>query len=669
MYPEQGRRRVVIEGVQPEVDGGRFAAKRLQGDNLVVQADIFTDGHDLVSAALLYRHDSEAEWSEAAMESLPNDRWRAAVPLPRLGRYRFTLIGWVDHFLTWQTDLKKKVAAGQDVELQLKIGAMLIDAASARATADRGDLGTMATRLRAGNPAAEERIDTALSSDLRILMDRNPDVSFATRYARELLVTVDPPRAGFSSWYELFPRSAGETGTHGTFADVERRILPYIASMGFDVLYFPPIHPIGLAHRKGKNNTATAESSDVGSPWGIGSDAGGHKSIVTALGTMEDLHSLIKTARKLGIDLALDIAFQVSPDHPYVQSHPDWFQHRPDGSIQYAENPPKKYQDIYPFNFDSDDWVSLWSELVDVFHFWIGHGITIFRVDNPHTKALPFWEWAIEKIKSEHPEVILLSEAFTRPKIMFYLAKAGFTQSYTYFAWRNTKAELTEYFTEITQPPVCEFFRPNAWPNTPDILTEQLQLGGRPAFVSRMILAATLSANYGIYGPAYELGENQPRETGSEEYLNSEKYEIRQWDLQHPESLRDMITRVNRIRKKNQALHSDRSLRFHTSTSEQLLCYSKSSEDQSNVVLTVVNLDSFKTSSGFVELDLVELGLEEDEIFQVHDLISDARYTWRGSRNYVHLDPAIIPAHIFEIVRIPRPREIDLYGRAKETER
>lgn len=663
MYPEKGRRRVVIEGVEPEVDCGRFPAKRVQGDELVVEADIFTDGHDLVSANLLYRHESETVWSERLMKSLPNDRFRAGFPMPHLGKYLFSIVGWVDHFLTWQTDLRKRLEAKQDVSMELILGAQLIEAAANRSSKDTESLKKIASILRDQKSGSNDRITLALGIELRSMMSRNPDLTFATRYKRDLVVIVDPPKARFSSWYELFPRSAGQGLTHGTFKDVEQRLLPYVASMGFDVLYFPPIHPVGSTYRKGRNNAIRAAAEDPGSPWGIGGDQGGHTSIHPQLGTLEDLRSLVAKAREKGIDIALDIAFQVSPDHPYVREHPEWFLRRPDGSIQYAENPPKKYQDIYPFNFETESWQSLWSELLEVFLYWVEQGITIFRVDNPHTKALPFWEWAIAEIKQRHPEVILLSEAFTRPKIMYYLAKAGFTQSYTYFAWRNTKWELTEYFTELTQTPVRDFFRPNVWPNTPDILTELLQFGGRPAFVCRLILAGTLAANYGIYGPAFELQEHEAREEGSEEYLNSEKYEIRDWNLADPDSLHDMIARVNRIRRRNPALQNDHSLRFHDTTSEHLLCYSKTSPEKDNVILTVVNLDVFNTRSGFIELDLEELGVAEGETFQVHDLLSDARYTWREPRNYIELNPQVVPAHVFQIIHGQRrERDVENYS-------
>jgi len=485
------------------------------------------------------------------------------------------------------------------------------------------------------------------SDELVRLMERNAERKFTTRYAGELAIEVDPRRAAFSTWYELFPRSAGAAGAHGTLRDVEAQ-LPRIARMGFDVLYLPPIHPIGTTFRKGRNNVVTAEDDDVGSPWAIGGTEGGHKAIHPSLGTMDDFRRLVDAARSRGIELAMDIAFQASPDHPYVAEHAEWFQTRPDGTIQYAENPPKKYQDIYPFHFESDAWADLWKELCDIFRFWIDKGVRVFRVDNPHTKPLPFWHWVIRTVKKHQPDVIFLAEAFTRPKIMYWLAKAGFSQSYTYFAWRNTKYELTKYFEEITKPPLSDFFRPNAWPNTPDILPEYLQYGGRPAFTIRLMLAATLSANYGIYGPAFEHFAGTPREPGSEEYLDSEKYEIRHWAATD-DDLTELIALVNRLRRDNPALQQNLTLQFHATSNADILCYSKSAG--TDVVLTIVNVDPHNTQAGYVDLDLAALNLDANQPFQVHELLSGARYTWHGPRNYVSLNPHVVPAHIFRIRR------------------
>jgi starch synthase (maltosyl-transferring) len=656
---DEGRSRVVIEAVKPEIDGGRFPAKRVVGERIVVEADIFADGHDSLSAVLRYRKDKSSNWEETPMEPLVNDRWRGAFEVTETGQYRYTLQAWVDGFKSWRDRLEKKLAAGQEVALDLLAGAQIVEQAAKRASGkDRRTLGKFAAELRAAN---DEAGDSPISEDLAALMDKYPDRRWAVTYDKTLCVEVERMKARFSTWYELFPRSCGKAGQHGTFRDCEER-LSYVASMGFDVLYLPPIHPIGRSFRKGRNNELVPAADDVGSPWAIGAEEGGHKSIHPQLGTLADFERLVAKAKEFGIEIALDIAFQCTPDHPYVKEHPEWFRKRPDGSIQYAENPPKKYQDIYPLDFETEDWQSLWDELKSVFIFWRERGVRIFRVDNPHTKPFPFWEWVIREVKKEYPDALFLSEAFTRPKVMCRLAKLGFSQSYTYFAWRNTKWELTQYFTELTQSEVADFFRPHLWPNTPDILTEYLQFGGPPAFMARLVLAATLGANYGIYGPVFELCENIPREPGSEEYLNSEKYEVKDWTLDRPDSLKEFIARVNRIRRENSALQSDRSLRFHPVDNDELICFSKRTEDHSNTILTVVNLDSNYTQSGWVELWLEELRLDPQQPFQVHDLLTDARYIWHGARNYVELNPRSVPAHIFRVrPRIRREQDFDYF--------
>jgi starch synthase (maltosyl-transferring) len=644
----EGRKRVVIEGVQPEIDGGRFPIKRVAGDTVIVEADVHCDGHDFVGCCLLHRRESEPGWQEIRMEPLGNDRWRASFPVVELGRHRYTIESWVDHFHTWRSHLSKRIQAGQDASIDILIGARLIEEAASRAAdADSAQLQEWARRLKTeGDSEKKQRL--ALDEDLPAIALRYPDRRFATRYERELSIVVDRPRARFSTWYEVFPRScAPEPGRHGTFRDCERW-LDYAANMGFDVFYLPPIHPIGRTFRKGRNNAVVCQPGDPGSPWAIGAQEGGHKSIHPELGTVSDFERLVAKARSRGLEIALDIAFQCTPDHPWVREHPEWFRHRPDGTIQYAENPPKKYQDIYPLDFETENWRELWEELRSVFTFWIGKGVRIFRVDNPHTKAYGFWEWVIGDIKRNHPDVILLSEAFTRPKVMYRLAKLGFSQSYTYFAWRNTKWELTEYFTELTRTEVREYFRPNLWPNTPDILTGYLQRGGRPAFITRLVLAATLGASYGIYGPAFELCENTPREPGSEEYLDSEKYEIRHRDLNAASSLQSLIARVNRARHENPALRSDISLRFHGVDNDLLLCYSKTG-DEANAILVVVNLDFQHTQSGWVDLDLTALNIEPGGPFEVEDLLTGGRYIWHGRRNYVELDPHRLPAHVFRV--------------------
>jgi starch synthase (maltosyl-transferring) len=654
-----GRKRVTIERVKPEIDGGRFQTKRVVGESVEVEADIFADGHDALSASLLYRRDGDPNWIETRMKPLVNDRWRGHFIVTEIGTYCYTVRAWVDRFESWRQNLAKKVEADQDVAVEVLTGAELVEQAAKRATA--ADLKRLQEFVRAMRTPAPNP-QTAFSEELAGLMATYSDRSWAVTYDKELQVRVDRPRARFSSWYEMFPRSyAARAGEHGTLRDCERH-LSYVAEMGFDVLYLPPIHPIGMSFRKGKNNSLVPAPDDVGSPWAIGSAEGGHKSVHPQLGTPEDFRRLVATANERGIEIALDIAFQCTPDHPYVREHPEWFRKRPDGTIQYAENPPKKYQDIYPLDFETAAWQQLWEELKSIFLFWIKQGVRIFRVDNPHTKPFVFWEWVIRDIKKEYPETIFLAEAFTRPKVMYRLAKLGFTQSYTYFAWRNTKPELTDYFTELTQTEVNDFFRSNLWPNTPDILTEYLQLGGRAGFMTRLVLAAMLGANYGIYGAAYELCENIPREPGSEEYLNSEKYELKHWDLNRPDSLRELIAQVNRIRKENPALQADRNLRFYPVNNKELICFSKTTDDRSNTILTIVNLDPHHTQAGWIELPLDELRLDPHQPFQAHDLLTGARYLWHGSKNYVELDPRNIPAHIFRLrLRVRREQDFDYF--------
>lgn len=643
----EGRRRALVERVSPEIDGGRFPIKRVIGEKVVVEADAFADGHDVLSCMVLYRREGETAWSEAPMELMVNDRWRGEFTVTALGRYQYTVQAWVDRFKTWEHQLHRRVEAGQDVRVDLLIGAdLLAEAADAAPETDATILRSYEHALRNGDAEA------AFAHDLAARMAANLPRRFATTYLRELIVVVDIERARFSSWYELFPRSASpEPGRHGTFKDVINR-LPYVVELGFDILYMPPIHPIGRVFRKGKNNSVTALPDEPGSPWAIGSSEGGHKSIHPELGTLEDFHELVRRARDYGIDVALDIAFQCAPDHPYVKEHPEWFRARPDGTIQYAENPPKKYQDIYPFDFESSDWEGLWYELKSVFEYWIAQGVRVFRVDNPHTKSLRFWEWCIGELKAKHPELIFLAEAFTKPKLMYGLAKRGYNQGYTYFTWRLSKWELTQYMIELTQTEVHEYFRPNFWPNTPDILTPQFYPGHRSTFLARATLAATLTASWGMYGPVYELLEHVPVQ-GREEYIDSEKYEICHWNLDRPDSLRHFISGLNRTRKENPALQTNTGLRFHPVEinyveNEQLIAYSKSSPDGSNIILVIVNLDPLSTQAGWVGLPLAEWGIEGS--FQVHDQISDARYIWSGEFNYVELSPQM-PVHVFKVRR------------------
>ena len=648
-------RRIVIEGVEPQIDCGRFPIKRTVGEDVRVRADIFADGHDDVAAVLRYRRAGDQRWREVSMTAVENDRWEAAFIVDALGRYEYTIEAWIDRFASWRHDLSKRVAAGQDVTSELLEGAALIASAIERhpvVGSTSGPVPEILRTLRAA-PESGRRVAAALSDDLAAFMTARPDRAQSTSFERVLEVVVDRERARFGSWYEMFPRSAGpDPSRSATFAEAAG-MLPYVASMGFDVLYLPPIHPIGTTFRKGRNNSLTSDPHEPGSPWAIGSEAGGHTAVEPGLGTIDDFDAFVAAAAAHGLEIALDIAFQTSPDHPYVREHPSWFRRRPDGTIKYAENPPKKYQDIYPLNFESEDWQPLWHELKRIFEFWIEHGVKIFRVDNPHTKPFRFWEWALADLRRQHPDVILLSEAFTRPKVMQYLAKAGFTQSYSYFTWRNSRDELVEYFTELTRPPVSEYLRPNLFANTPDILHAYLQRGGRPAFQVRLVLAATLGASYGIYS-GFELTENVPLRSGSEEYLDSEKYQIRIRDYQHADSLAELIGRINAIRRTHPALQYDSGLAFHRTDNGDLIAYSKRSPDGRDLVFVVVNLDPRNMQHGFVQLPLVDWGITPHATVEVDDLLSGERYFWRGEWNYVRLDPQDRVAHVLH-VQLPRP--------------
>ena len=644
--PRAADGRVVIESVSPQVDGGRFPTKTTLGDSVDVTADVFADGHDMVACILRYRPASARAWSETPMELLGNDRWRGSFTPTELGPWQFEVMGWIDQFATWLDGLQKKLAAGLDVDVELAIGARLLMEAAGRVKGkDAERLASIAEAISEETSPQDERVALCASDHTVTLVRDHPDRSRASKSEIRWPVVVDRERAVFSTWYELFPRSwAKKAGEHGTFADVEER-LDYVAGMGFDVLYVPPIHPIGITYRKGPDNRLGGGAGDPGVPWAIGSKEGGHTAINPLLGTIEDFRSLRDAAAARGVELALDIAFQCSPDHPWVTEHPEWFRHRPDGSIQYAENPPKRYQDIYPLDFETEDPEGLWMALKGVFDHWIDEGIRIFRVDNPHTKPFTFWEWVIGEIRQNHPDVILLGEAFTRPAVMHRLAKVGFNQSYTYFAWRNTRSELIQYMADLSE--VSHFFRPSFWPNTPDILTEELQTGGRAAFIVRYVLAATLSSACGVYGPAFELMEHLPLHRGSEEYLHSEKYEIRRWDIDATNTLAPVIAQVNKARHSHPALQRNRSLVFHPADNDLLLCYSKSSAD--DVVLVVVNLDPHHAQAGWIALDLESLGLSPDQSFMVHDLLTDRRYLWHGQHNFVRLEPEGIPAHLFAV--------------------
>jgi starch synthase (maltosyl-transferring) len=646
--PADGTRRVFVDRVAPSVDGGRHPVKRVVGDTLEVEAVLVCDGHDRLAGVVHHRYEDEPTWRETALTAAGNDRYRASLPLPRLGRLLYQVEAWVDTFNSFREGLAKKVAAGLDVGLELRQAAQLLDAAARAASPPAALLLELARRLGDPDLASATRAALVLDPLLEVpaALDRRRAVSSAIHAA-----VIDPPLARSGAWYELFPRSLGKDGKHGTFRDVEEH-LPYVAGMGFDVLYFPPIHPIGKTKRKGPNNSLTAGPTDPGSPWAIGAAEGGHTAIHPALGTLDDFRRLVTRARALELEIALDIVWQASPDHPWVREHPEWFSRRPDGSFQCAENPPKKYEDVYPFDFSTPAWRELWTALRDVILFWVQQGVTLFRVDNPHTKPLAFWAWCIDEVKRRHPETVFLAEAFTRPAMMHALAKLGFSQSYTYFTWRETKPELAGYLAELTSGEVAEFFRPNLWPNTPDILPAHLTWGTRATFLSRLVLAATLSPSYGIYGPAFELLDKTPR-PGVEEYLDNEKYQLRRWNLDDPQSLRPVITRVNRIRKENPALLEDRNLTFHPTDDDAILAYSRRSRDGKNVVLVVVSLDAHLRRASHVHLDLGALGLQADERVQAHDQLGDGRWLWQGPRAYVELDPAL-PAQIFRLRRRDR---------------
>lgn len=657
----EGRQRIVIENVRPRVDCGEFPAKAVLGEHLRISANVFTDGHDRVDTRIMYRHDSGEKHETAPMAPVGQDRFEGIIVIDKPGAYHFTIEGWVDHFTTWQEDLQKRVDAGQNVEVELRIGAGLIREAVKNASeADGATLNEIADKLENPDSAALV-VSQALGSGLRDLMKACAPHHWATVHETEYTVRVEPPLAAFSAWYEIFPRSfCSSSGEHGSFKACLPR-LKDIADMGFDVVYLPPIHPIGTTNRKGKNNDPVAAPDDPGSPWAIGSSEGGHKSIHPDLGTMEDFHDFIQAARDLNLEVALDLAYQCSMDHPYVKDHPEWFKWRPDGTIQYAENPPKKYQDVVPFNFETEDWQALWDELKSIVFFWIDAGVKVFRVDNPHTKPFGFWEWLIRETHKEHPEVVFLSEAFTRPNVLNRLAKIGFSQSYTYFTWRNTKQELVQYMNDLVETEVSDFLRPNFWPNTPDILPEYLQIGGRPAYVIRLVLAATLSSNYGIYGPAYELAVNEAI-PGTEEYLASEKYEIRTWDYNRPDSLRQYIADLNQIRRDNAALHQTGNVTFHHVDNDNLLFYVKKTRDLSNVLFIVVNLDPFHTQAGTVQVPMQELGLATNRSYLIYDQLSEDKYIWRGEYNYVELNPHINPVHIFRVhSRMRREADFDYY--------
>ncbi len=646
---------VVIRRITPSLDNARFAVKRAVGEEIHVEADVFKDGHDEVAVLLKWRKSGDKTWRETPMKPLANDRWSGVLAVTSPGAWEFTVEAWGDMFFSWQHELEKKFAAGlRDLQSEILEGAAFIESAFKRAgkTTDGDALKKMALAMRAAN--AEQAHELAHDADLCGLMRVHADRSLSTTAEPFHPVWVDRERATFAAWYEFFPRSAeGKPDSGSTFRDCLPRI-DDAKAMGFDVIYFPPIHPIGTSNRKGRNNSLKCEPGEPGVPYAIGNNkqgvnGGGHKDVAPELGTLEDFDWLVGELKKRDMEIALDFAINCSPDHPYVKAHPEWFFKRPDGSIKYAENPPKKYEDVYPLNFHNENWRELWEELRDVILFWCEHGVGIFRVDNPHTKPVAFWEWVIAEVKAKFPGTVFLSEAFTKPNMMQELAKVGYTQSYTYFTWRNTKHELAEYFTELTQGPMKEFFRANFFPNTPDILPEFLQKGGRPAFMIRAVLATMAVPAYGIYS-GFELCENTPV-SGKEEYLDSEKYQFKGRDWNAPGNIKDYIARLNKIRRENRALREYRNLRIQSSENDNILCFSKTTETFDDALLVAVTLDPWNAQAGFINVPLGDFGLGENDPYLVEDLLTGERFAWRGSRNFIALDPHHRPAHVFRVRR------------------
>ncbi len=651
------KNRVIIANVQPEIDGGRYFIKRVAGESVHVSADVLADGHDALRASLLFRHEHATAWEEVPMASLENDVWEASFTVRDTGFYTYTIHAWIDHLLNWHQGFLKKYADGQLMDVELRLGAQWLERTAALYAGDKATLLLHYADLL-GNPDKQQQATEAvLSSDFAALVSKFPAKLIVTEYTRELRVRVGRERELFSSWYEVFPRSCSpDPGRPGTLRDVEQ-LLPRVHALGFDVLYLPPVHPVGKKNRKGRNNSVTALPHEPGSPWAIGNDEGGHKAINPELGTLEDYRSLISKAAGYGIEIALDLAFQCAPDHPYIQEHPAWFVWRPDGTIAYAENPPKKYQDIVPINFETDDWEALWEELRSVILFWCEQGVRIFRVDNPHTKAFHFWDWAINSVQQQYPDTIFLSEAFTRPKVMAQLAKGGFTQSYTYFTWRNTKADIEAYMLELTRSPLREFFRPNFWPNTPDILPYELMGAGQAKFAVRLVLAATLSSNYGMYAPAYEFMENTGSSSGKEEYEDSEKYVVRHYDWTYRTAITELTASLNRIRRSHPALQSTWNIHFTRTDNDMLMSYVKLTDDRSDVIWCVVNLDEKHVQHGYVETPKALLGIHGGVRLRITDLLTGEVYHWFNDWNYVELRPAKQAAHLFAVEFLADPVE------------
>ena len=641
------RKRVLIENVQPAVDNGRYFIKRVLNESVKVTADIYADGHDTIRASVLYKKASQKKWTEIFMNADGNDAWSANFTVTEKGFYEYKVIAWIDHLSYWYKGFLKKEEAGQHLSVELEEGVLLLTETAANYPKTKAKALLDAAKKLGDKKGYKEAVAAVQEASFGEMIQAFPLKRFISESAPNLKVRVERTKALYSTWYEFFPRSASPDASRwGTFKDCHT-ILPRVAEMGFDVLYFPPIHPVGKVNRKGRNNSVTAEPGEPGSPWAIGSDEGGHKSVNPELGTMQDYEDLISAAKDQGIEIALDLAFQCAPDHPYVKEHPEWFIWRPDNTIMYAENPPKKYQDIVPLNFECDEWESLWEELKSVIIFWVEKGINIFRVDNPHTKPIPFWEWAIAEVHKKYPDVLFLSEAFTRPKVMAGLAKAGFNQSYSYFTWRINKHELQEYMTELTRTESREYFRPNFWPNTPDILPYHLQGGGPNIFVQRLLLAATLSSNYGMYGMAYEVMDNKGNFNGKEEYLDSEKYEVKHYNWNLRNRVTDAITKVNRIRQEQPALQNTWNIHFTATGNDNLMSYLKIEGD--NIIWCIVNLDPHHTQSGFVEVPKQLLGITEGVNLSLHDLLTDQYYQWNNDWNYVELSPDYYSMHILKV--------------------
>lgn len=642
----QNQKRVVIDYVSPQINGGEFFIKRIVNEIVNIDAHVLVDGHDVIAASVLYKHEKAKTWSEVRMQRIENDEWKASFFVEKQGFYTYKVEAWVDYALNWQHGIVRKIEDNQLVKSELSEGVLYLKPLLKKASKPEKEYIQSCIDAFEDETQYKTAIVQAKSEKLHHIFTKYPEKKLANT-SRDLQVYVDRKKARFSTWYEFFPRSASEKeGVHGTFNDCER-LLPRVAQMGFDVLYFPPVHPIGEVNRKGKNNTTEAQESDVGSAWGIGSKDGGHKAIHPQLGTVEDFKRLVKKAKDLNIEIAMDYALQAAPDHPWVTAHPDWFKWRPDGTVQYAENPPKKYQDILPIYWESKDYKNLWNECLDTMLYWIDCGVNVFRVDNPHTKPYYFWNWLISEVKQKHPDVIFLAEAFTRPKVMQQLAKQGYTQSYTYFTWRTSKQEFIDYMTELTQTDLREYMQPNFWPNTPDINPYHLQGANESMHLLRYALAATLSSSIGIYGPVFEqmITEAIP---GKEEYFMSEKFEVKHYDWFKENKLTLLITKINEIRHQNEALQKTNNIKFCHLENDNLLAFYKWNQDKTNELLIIISLDPYYKQQGVVQMPLQDLGVHEGHRLNMQDLVTGSSYNWHQEWNFVELHPAL-PFHIFKI--------------------